>query len=148
MECIRFHSDFFKEALTPEREITRTRKKCVSAIFQWGNHIWNFKTLACTFIRYDIYQKVSWTDTWMHGQPQTNMPPQLLRSWGHNKKNMMKHLIVHNQVNMVKRTQSIKNDYGNSEMVLYMPIGYYTVTSWPMKHYYSTFWRDFHKLQR
>ena len=28
-------------------EITRTRK-CASAIFPWGIHIWNFQTLACT----------------------------------------------------------------------------------------------------
>ena len=31
------------------REITRTRKKKYrSAIFPWGIHIWNFKTLVCT----------------------------------------------------------------------------------------------------
>ena len=39
---------FFRRGITPEREITRTRKKYGSAIFPWGIHIWNFKTIACT----------------------------------------------------------------------------------------------------
>ena len=26
------------------------KKKCVSAIFTWGIHIWNFKTLSCTVL--------------------------------------------------------------------------------------------------
>ena len=39
---------FFQRGITPEREITWTRKKRRSAIFPWGIHIWNFKTLACT----------------------------------------------------------------------------------------------------
>ena len=40
---------FFQRGITPEWEITRTRKKCVAAIFPWGiYYIWNFKTLACT----------------------------------------------------------------------------------------------------
>ena len=50
------------------------KKKNVSAIFPWGIHIWNFKTLACMVF-----------DKRMHGQPETNMLPQPLRSWGHNK---------------------------------------------------------------
>ena len=39
---------FFQRGITTEREITWTRKKCVSAIFPWRIHVWNFKTLACT----------------------------------------------------------------------------------------------------
>ena len=38
----------FQRGITPEREITRTRNKYCPAIFPWGIHIWNFKTLACT----------------------------------------------------------------------------------------------------
>ena len=38
---------FFQGGITPEREITWTGKKRVSAIFPWGIHRWNFKTLAC-----------------------------------------------------------------------------------------------------
>ena len=34
--------------ITPEREITRTRKNYGSAFLPWEIHIWNFKTLACT----------------------------------------------------------------------------------------------------
>ena len=34
-----FISDFFQRGITPEREITWTRKKYRSAIFQWGIHI-------------------------------------------------------------------------------------------------------------
>ena len=39
---------FFQRGITPEMKITWTRKKCVSAFFPCGIHIWNFKTLACT----------------------------------------------------------------------------------------------------
>ena len=122
---------FFQRGITPEREITRTRKKKhVSNIFPWGIHIWNFKTLACTvhkiwhasdFIQ--IFSKghnsrkgdnsdkkkkhVSNIFPWgIHiwnfktlactvleqtdAQPETNMPRQLLRSWGHNYANTVK----------------------------------------------------------
>ena len=51
MAYIRFHSDFIQRSITPEMEITRTRKKKkkhASNIFPWGIHVWNFKTLACT----------------------------------------------------------------------------------------------------
>ena len=37
----------FQRGITPEREITQTTKKYVSAVFPWGIHTWNFKTLAC-----------------------------------------------------------------------------------------------------
>ena len=62
---------FFQRGITPEREITRTRKKRVSTIFPWGIHIWNFKTLACTVFD---ERRDGCTD----GQPETNMLPQLL----------------------------------------------------------------------
>ena len=50
------------------------KKKSVSAIFPWGIYIWNFKTLACTVL-----------DERTDAQSETNMPRQLLRSWGHRK---------------------------------------------------------------
>ena len=68
---------FFQRGITPEREITQTRKKKhVSAIFPWEIHIWNFKTLACTFLD-------EWMNGRMDGEPETGMPHQLFRSWGH-----------------------------------------------------------------
>ena len=50
MACIRFYSGFIQRDITPEREITRTRKKKKrsSNIFPRGIHIWNFQILACT----------------------------------------------------------------------------------------------------
>ena len=45
-------------------------------------HILNFKILTLTIL--DRMQSV--TDTCTHGQSQTNMPPQLLQSWGHKNK--------------------------------------------------------------
>ena len=54
------------------------KRKRVSTIFPWGIHIWNFNTLACT-----VFDER--TDGRTDGQPETNMIPQLLRSWGHNK---------------------------------------------------------------
>ena len=75
MACIRFRSDFIQRDITPEREITQTRKKTCVKYFYTGIHIWNFKTLACT-----VFDER--TDT-THGQPETNMLRQLLRSWGH-----------------------------------------------------------------
>ena len=43
---------FFQRGITPEREISRTRKKRVSNIFPRGIHtcIWNFKTLTYTVL--------------------------------------------------------------------------------------------------
>ena len=55
----------------------------MSAIFLWGIHIWNFKTLACTV--HKIWH-VCFEQT--DGQPETNMPCQVLRSWGHNYSNL------------------------------------------------------------
>ena len=37
----------FQKGITPERETTRTRRTYGFAIFPWGIHIRNFKTLAC-----------------------------------------------------------------------------------------------------
>ena len=54
---------FFQRGITPEREITWTRKKHVSAIFPWGIHIWYFKTLACTVLDERTDGR---TDRWMH----------------------------------------------------------------------------------
>ena len=56
------------------------KKKCVSAIFPWGIHIWNLKILACMVhkIWHACFERA-------HGQPETNMPCQL-QSWGHKKR--------------------------------------------------------------
>ena len=73
--CIRFHSNFSK-GHNSEKEVTQTRKKkCVSAIFPLGIHIWNFKTLACTVLDEP-------TDAHTDGQPETNKPRQLLQVGG------------------------------------------------------------------
>ena len=68
---------FFSKGHNSRKGDNSDKKKNVSAIFPWGIHIWNFKTLACMVL-----------DEWMHarkhGQPETNMPCQLLQSWGHN----------------------------------------------------------------
>ena len=69
---------FCQRGITPEREITQSRKKRV-VIFPWGTHIWNFKTLAC---RVHKIWHANFEHTRMHRQPETNMPRQLLRSWG------------------------------------------------------------------
>ena len=69
MACIDFIQISFQRCITPERDITRTRKKCVSTIFPWGTHMWNFKTLACMFL-----------DERTDGQPETNMPQFFLTS--------------------------------------------------------------------
>ena len=64
----------------------KQKKKRVSAIFPWGIHIWNFKTLACTVHKIwnaCIERTHARTDARTHGQPETNIPRQLLRSWGH-----------------------------------------------------------------
>ena len=82
MAWIRFHSDFIQRGITPERETPWTRKKCVSNIFPWGIHIWNFKTLACTVLERTNAHMEGCTDA----QPETNMPRQFLRSWGHKKR--------------------------------------------------------------
>ena len=44
----KFSSLFYQRAITQERGLIWMRKKYMSAIFPWGIHIWNFKTLACT----------------------------------------------------------------------------------------------------
>ena len=85
MACLRFHSDF-QRGLTPEREITRTRKKknvCQVLFHEESKyeiskpyHAW-FSTNGQTGARTDAR-----TDN-----PKTNMPRQLLRSWGHNYSN-------------------------------------------------------------
>ena len=62
-----------QRGITPEREITRPRKKGVLAIFPWGIYIWFFKTVIGTVL-------VEWTDRWTDAQPETNMCPQLLLS--------------------------------------------------------------------
>ena len=58
----RFHSDFFWRGITPEREKTQIRKKYGSAIFSWGIHILNFRTLVCTVHKIRHASK-SMTDT-------------------------------------------------------------------------------------
>ena len=66
---------FFQMGHNSRKGDNSDKKKitCVS-YFPSGIHIWNSKTLACTVLR---------TDARTHGQPETNMPRQLLRSWGH-----------------------------------------------------------------
>ena len=54
---------FFQRGVTPEREITRTRNKRVSAIFPWGIHLWNFKTLACIVLDERMHAR---TDACIH----------------------------------------------------------------------------------
>ena len=52
------------------------------------NHIYNFKILALT-VPDQVLSVTHASQT--HGQTQTNMPPQLLRSWGH--KNYLSNII-------------------------------------------------------
>ena len=52
----------------------------MSAIFSWGIHIWNFKTVAYASKSVTNGRKDGRTDE----QPRSNMPLQLLWSWGHN----------------------------------------------------------------
>ena len=67
-------------------------KKYVRAIFSWGIHIWNFKTLACT-VQKLCYASKSVTDGRTDAQtslkqyapPTSSKVGGLLRSWGHNK---------------------------------------------------------------
>ena len=66
----------------------------MSAIFSWGIHIWNFKTVAFTVLKL-CYASKSVTNGRTDGrkdrrtdgrtdeQPRSNMPLQLLWSWGH-----------------------------------------------------------------
>ena len=58
----------------------------MSAIFSWGIHIRNFKTVAFTVLKL-CYVSKSVTnglkDGWTDEQPRSNMPLQLLWSWGH-----------------------------------------------------------------
>ena len=65
----------------------KKKKKQVSNIFPWGIHIWNFKTLARTVLE----QMDAHMDACKHAQPETNMPRQLLWSWGHNNVCVLKH---------------------------------------------------------
>ena len=38
----------------------KKKKKCVSAIFPWGIHIWNFKTLACRVLDKRMHGNTTW----------------------------------------------------------------------------------------
>ena len=80
ISCIRFHaSDFiliFSKGLKTRKEDNSDKKKNnMSAIFPWGIHIWNFKTLACTVFAKRMDARI---DGCTHKQPETN-----IRSWGH-----------------------------------------------------------------
>ena len=73
---------FFQRGITPERELTQTRKSIQVTFFSMRNPCMKFQTLACTV--HKIWH--AWrTDTQMHastdGQLKSNMPHQLLRSW-------------------------------------------------------------------
>ena len=59
--------------ITPEREIIRTRKKLASNIFH-EEFIYEMSK----------HEHARFFDERTHGQPETNMPRQLLQSWGHN----------------------------------------------------------------
>ena len=58
-------------------------KKYVSTYFSCTCHIYNFKILAEAVLEFLSCQSI--TDRRTDGEAQTNMPPQLLRSWGHKK---------------------------------------------------------------
>ena len=71
----------------------RRAKNYRSASFPWGIYIWNFKTLACTV--HKIWHASKMWRTMTHARThartdgrtdaQLDMPPKLLRNWGHNK---------------------------------------------------------------
>ena len=74
----------FQRGITPEREITRTRKKMCVKYFSLRNPYMKFQNPSMhVFWRMD-----GRTDWCTDAQPETNMPRQLLRSWGH--KNLTK----------------------------------------------------------
>ena len=85
----RFHCNFFQRGITQERGIAMIRKKKYgSTIFSCGLHMWNFKNLAWVVQKLYYAQKSvtnGWKNEQTNGQAQTNMPYQLLWSWGHNK---------------------------------------------------------------
>ena len=53
------------------------KKLHLSSIFPWGNHMWNFKTLACTVLEKRM-------DGRMHWHPKLICPVNFLWIWGHN----------------------------------------------------------------
>ena len=61
--------------------------QCVTYFFMRNSYM-IFKTVACRVLKL-CYASKSMTDGWMNRQtderPRSNMPLQLLRSWGHNK---------------------------------------------------------------
>ena len=67
-------------------------KKYLSAIFSWGNHIRNFKTVACMVLKLCYASKSMRNrpiDEWTDKRSWSNMPLQLLGSWGHKKNNLL-----------------------------------------------------------
>ena len=77
---------FFQRGTTPEMEITRTRKEMCVSYFSMRN-------LCMKFQNPSMHGSCR-TDGWTHGQPETNMPCQLPRSWGHNKIEMVQRWAV------------------------------------------------------
>ena len=77
---IRFHSDFFQKGITSEREITQTRKKIQVSYFSMRNPYMKFQNPSMHGA-----EDMASTKSMTNGQT-TNMPCQLLRSWGHIKK--------------------------------------------------------------
>ena len=77
----------------------------MSAIFPWGIHIWNFKTLACMVLEERI-----------HGQPETNMPRQLLWSWGHNDSD---HIFVIRENTRLKQRCPLFEGRYNTNILMY-----------------------------
>ena len=73
---------FFPRGITPERELTPTRKKKTSTIFPRGIHIWNFKNLACMVF-----------DELPHGRTTLNQyaPATSSSKLGHKKKKKFRH---------------------------------------------------------
>ena len=81
----RFHSDFCQSGITPESQITRTRKKIWVSYFSMRNPYMKFQNPSMDVFDERIHRLT-------HGQPETNMLPQLLRSWWHKNVNIMKEL--------------------------------------------------------
>ena len=86
---------FFQSGITPEREIIRTREKTCINYFSMRNLYMKFQNPS---------MHVSLTngrmDARTDGQPETNMLPQLLQSWGHK--------MVENSLDKLCRTRCIE----------------------------------------
>ena len=102
-QVIRFHSDFIQRGTTPEREITRTRKKTCVKYFSIRNPHMKFQNRSMHGFRR--------TDARMHGhtneQPETNRSRQLLRSWRHKKLLFVIRFVVESSLTVTKSVKCI-----------------------------------------